>query len=246
MRGLGGRRTDDGRQVARRRLFRSGTLHEATPNDRRALEGLGIRVVIDLRSEFEQARQGYEWPAGRRVAAPLAKDSAVAAIFQRFEAGALGERDVEDWWNLTGVFGIPEAHPGSMRIIFRALLEAGPADGVLLHCTGGKDRTGVAVAFILEALGVTRTSIMDDFTLSNVEAAARAAEFVEWMRRATGRVLAPEVAYWLAGVKPEWLDELLGKVAIRYGSVAGYLATLGIGPAEVGALRAAYLEPAEA
>lgn len=244
LRELGGLPAADGRRVARGRLFRSGSLHEASAADRSALEARGVRVTIDLRSAFEQARQPYEWPAGRRVAAPLAGDEAVAAIFARFQAGSLSEHDIEDWWNLTGVFLIPREHAGSMRVIFSTLLEAGPGEGVLFHCTGGKDRTGVVAAFVLEALGVPREAILDDFLETNVEAAARAAEFIEWMRRATGRAMSPEAAYWLAGVKAEWLENLFARTEERYGSVAGYLRDeLDFGPDRVAALRGAYLGP---
>lgn len=245
LRELGGLPTADGRRVAGGRLFRSGSLHEVSEADRSALESMGVRIVIDLRSPFEQRRQSYEWPAGRKVAAPLAGDQAVAAIFRRFEAGTLSEQEVEDWWQLTGVFDIPTERCASMRTIFATLLEAGPQEGVLYHCTGGKDRTGVVSAIILEALGATRQAILGDFLLSNVDAAARAAEFIEWMRQATGRVMTPEAAYWLAGVKGEWLETLLGGMAERYGSVVGYLREeLAIGAGELAELRRRYLEPA--
>jgi len=244
LRELGGLPAADGRRVAFGRLFRSGSLHEASPTDRAELEAMGVRITIDLRSAFEQARQSYEWPSGRRVAAPLAHDEAVAAIFARFQAGGLTEQDVEDWWHLTGVFRLPEEHAASMRTIFTTLLEAGPAEGVLFHCTGGKDRTGVVAAFLLEALGAPRQVILEDFLLTNVGAAARAAEFVEWMKRATGQSMRPEIGYWLAGVKDEWLETLLDQTTARYGSIAGYLRDrLGFGASEVAALRAGYLEP---
>lgn len=245
LRQLGGLPTARGLQVVPNLLFRSGTLHEMTTGDRAVLEGLGIRIVIDLRSAFEQERQSYEWPVGRKVAAPLADDGAVAAIFGRFQAGSLSERDVEDWWNLTRVFDIPGDHRDSLRTVFRTLLEAAPAEGVLYHCTGGKDRTGVVSALVLDALGVARPAILDDFLLTNTGARARAAEFIEWMERATGRSLTPEAAYWLAGVKEEWLEEFFRRLADRYGSTAQYLRDeLGVGPEDLTALRRQYLEPA--
>lgn len=247
LRDLGGLPTGDGRRVVRGRLFRSGSLHEMTPADRSALEARGISVVIDLRSAFEQARHSYEWPAGRRVAAPLAEDEAVAAIFARFGAGTLSEREVEDWWNLTGVFDIPVVHRESLRLAFQTLLAAGPEEGVLFHCTGGKDRAGVAAVLVLEALGVTREAILADFLLTNLGARERAAEFSQWMQQATGHALSPEAAYWLAGVKAEWLEEFFERMTGRYGSLAGYLRReLDVGPGELAVLRAGYLEPAGA
>jgi len=240
---LGGLPTVDGRQVARRRLFRSGSLHEMSEADRRALESMGVRVVIDVRSLFEQERQPYEWLAGRKVAAPLADDEVVADIFRRFEVGELSELDFENWWTLTGVFDIPIEHHSSVGSIFGALQEAGPGEGVLIHCTGGKDRTGVAVALVLSARGVTREAIVEDFLLTNAEAKERAAEFVEWMRLATGRAMSAERAFWLAGVKGEWIETLLQRTAAAYGSVTGYLREeLGIGSGDLAVLQERFLE----
>ena len=239
---LGGLPTADGRQVAAGRLFRSGSLHEMSDGDRRALESRGVRIVVDLRSRYEQQRQSYEWPAGRKVAAPLAEDEVVADIFRRFEAGRMSELDVADWWNLTGVFDIPVQHHLSMGTIFATLLEAGPGEGVLFHCTGGKDRTGVTVAFVLSALGVIHDAIVEDFLLTNAEAAEGAAEIMAAVKRATGHPMSPETAYWLAGVKSEWIETLLQQTADRYGSVAGYLSEqLGIGAAELIGLQDRFL-----
>lgn len=245
LRELGGLPAAAGRRVAPGRLFRSGSLHEMTAGDRAALEAMGIRIIIDLRSSFEQQRQSYEWPAGRKVAAPLAEDGAVAAIFARFQAGSLSDGDVEDWWNLTGVYDIPARHRDSLHHIFITLLEAGAEEGVLYHCTGGKDRTGIVSALVLDALGVTREAIFEDFLLTNAGARARAAEFVQWMEQATGHALSPEAAYWLAGVKEQWLEEFFRRLADRYGSTAGYLRDeLQVGAGDLAVLRGRYLVPA--
>jgi protein-tyrosine phosphatase len=245
LRELGGLPAANEQRVAPGRLFRAGSLYEMTAVDRAALEAMGIRIIIDLRSSFEQQRQSYEWPAGRKVAAPLAEDGAVATIFARFQAGSLSERDIEDWWNLTGVYDIPTRHRDSLHTIFTTLLEAGADEGVLYHCTGGKDRTGIVSALVLDALGVTRQAILEDFLLTNAGARARAAEFIQWMKQATGHALSPEAAYWLAGVKEQWLEEFFRRLADRYGSTAGYLRDeLQLGAEDLAALRGRYLEPA--
>ena len=53
----------------------------------------------------------------------------------------------------------------AMREFFDVLLEDDGA--VLWHCTQGKDRTGVAAAAILLALGVDRDEIMRDYMRTN-------------------------------------------------------------------------------
>ncbi len=50
--------------------------------------------------------------------------------------------------------------------VFAALDHAAPG-AAIVHCTAGKDRTGVAVALVLESLGVRREAIVEDYTLTN-------------------------------------------------------------------------------
>ncbi len=67
------------------------------------------------------------------------------------------------------------------------------------------------------------------------------------MKQAAGWEMSPEVAYWLAGVKAEWLETLLRSLGERYGSVEGYFRSeLGLGPEDLAALREKYLEAAGA
>ena len=44
-----------------------------------------------------------------------------------------------------------------------AAVDAGPA---LVHCAAGKDRTGVLVALVLDAIGVQRSAVIADYVLS--------------------------------------------------------------------------------
>ena len=48
---------------------------------------------------------------------------------------------------------------------------------VLIHCNAGKDRAGVAVTLIMEALGVDRETIMEEFLLTNEMAVQRKKPF---------------------------------------------------------------------
>jgi protein-tyrosine phosphatase len=248
LRELGGLPTVDGRQVVRGLIYRSASLHEMTAADRLVLERRRIRTVIDLRSAWEQGHQAYTWPAGRHVAAPLADDDAVAVIWHAFMDGTMTEEAMADWWTTTGVFDAPAQFPGSVQAVFRALLEAAPGDAVLFHCTGGKDRTGAVAALVLRALGVTREATIADFLASNETMATpeRLEELAARLNRGRPRPLSPESLWALSGVKAEWLDEMLGRLAARYGSVETYLSdALGLTEADLDDLRDRYLEPAE-
>ena len=49
---------------------------------------------------------------------------------------------------------------------------------LVLHCTAGKDRTGVSTAFLLSILGVNRKVIEADYLLTNLDT-ERQADFIE-------------------------------------------------------------------
>ena len=230
------------------RLYRSGSLHDMTDDDRSALEALGIRTVIDLRSEWERRQHPYEWPRARIVLAPLIDDELVASINVRFRAGTIPSEELEDWWQLTRVFQAPEEHSSSIRVIFDTLLQAGPGDAVLFHCRGGKDRTGMVSALLLDALGVTREEILADFMLSSeIADDERVTENLAVIIDTAGlNSLSEEALSALTGVRREWLDTLFRRIEDRFGSVKGYLTDhVGIDDRALARLREMYLEPAE-
>lgn len=243
LRDIGGVPGLDGRLVQEGRLFRSGTPDQMTDADRRTLRDLGITTMIDLRSEYEQGHSPYEW--NRKVSAPVAHDHRVAGIFERFDAGTLTSEELEDWWALTQVYEAPFDHLDAIRTVFRTLLESKDDEAILLHCTGGKDRTGLVAALILEALGTPRDAIREDFLRTNTdveELVERSEEFAAFMEKAKRSGLTPDALFSLTGVKTEWLDKLIGRIEERQGSVIGYLANdVGIGDEGVVELRQLYL-----
>lgn len=244
-RDLGGRLTIDGSRVAPNRLFRSGSLHLMTDRDRQYLEARGITTVVDLRSPAERRHQPYVWPATTTVPAPLADDRVVADMMRRFEAGMITSAELEDWWSLTRVFQAPEEQVASLRTLFSTLMTLPPDEAVLIHCRGGKDRTGMVAAFILDCLGVRREDIMADFLLTNDAARAEPTdrEIAAFFQRFPS--FSPEAVAAMQGVRAEWLDTLFGRVAEQYGSVTRYVADhVGIGEVGVQQLRANYLQPA--
>ncbi|MCU0280541.1 MAG: tyrosine-protein phosphatase [Acidimicrobiia bacterium] len=246
LRDLGGIPAAGGRRVVPGRIFRSASLHGLTSAGRRALEERRIRTVVDLRSAWEQGHQPYQWPSGRHVAAALADDAAVSIIWQAFMDGTMTEAAMADWWTTTGVFDAPAIYPKSVRAVFAALLEAAPGEAVLFHCTGGKDRTGAVAALLLRALGAVPEAIVADFVASNETLATpeRLEELAARLNQGRGRPLSPEALFALSGVKAEWLDEMFGRLAARYGSVEAYFRdALGLTEADLEALRDRYLEP---
>jgi protein-tyrosine phosphatase len=110
---------------------------------------------------------------------------------------------------------------------------------LLIHCSAGKDRTGVAVTLILEALGVDDETIMQEFLLTNkiigAEAKAiriagqKANKSISTGSRINGsRTPSAEAYFPLIGVSPEMLEAFYDGVDENYGSMDAYLAELGL------------------
>jgi protein tyrosine/serine phosphatase len=106
---------------------------------------------------------------------------------------------------------------------------------ILIHCNAGKDRSGIAVALILEALGVDRDTIMEEYLLTNEIGRSQAkAELLSRVskdsRSGLRRNRGPSASAWLplVGVQSEMLETFYASVDEQYGSMEALLAELGV------------------
>lgn len=163
-RDLGGLPTSDGGTIRPGALVRADSLGRLTSAGRQAVLDHGVRTVIDVRFPAEAAAEPHPFREGSpdpvlylhlpvnagRDPDPDALSAAFAATRTRAEANCL-EID---------------ANPvGFARIV--AAFAGAPAGGVVIHCQGGKDRTGVAVALLLSLAGVPDEAIVVDYALSS-------------------------------------------------------------------------------
>lgn len=115
--------------------------------------------------------------------------------------------------------------------------------GLLLHCTAGKDRTGLGSAIILLALGVDEKTVMEDYLLSNVYRAEANKKTIEALKAQVQdeNVIAAVTA--LMGVQKEFLGAAIDEMKAKYGSIDAFLEKgLGITKAERAKLKAMYTE----
>ena len=109
----------------------------------------------------------------------------------------------------------------------------------MFHCSGGRDRTGIAAALALTVLGVEEAVICEDYRLSGEQLRPHTRHFVEQL--AMFGLTEPE---WLklvecrAATMAGFLDDLRGE----YGSALGYVEAIGVGSETVTAIRVALLE----
>jgi protein-tyrosine phosphatase len=232
-RDFGGYETEDGRRLRWRTVFRSDSLSKLSPSDIETLQGLGIHTVIDLRSTREIERSGRiaEEVPSRYYHLPMFEN------IEEYEARAkLAERPPPGDTYIEMLTGGSDAICGTLR----ALLEAEGRPSVI-HCTAGKDRTGILSGLVLSALGVSNEDVVADYVLTNESWEARIAyleqhdpEYLTMLRRVPSSVRTAQ---------PTTIQAVLDHVTTGWGSVPAYLESTGISTPELEALGVFLSEP---
>jgi len=229
VRDIGGYATLDGRCTRWRTLLRGDSLHRLSTADQATLLDCGVRTIIDLRAPAETRVAPSVFCLSRAVAyqhMPLISDVAqgvndpppvLAAIYHH----------------------ILDSAQERLAQLLRSLAQPG-ALPALVHCTAGKDRTGLVVALLLAIAGVPAPTIAADYTLSETYLGL---DFrAEARRRALAAGLDWNVYQQLLICPPELMLDALAYLDERYDGVRGYVRTIGLTEAEVDALRDALTE----
>jgi protein-tyrosine phosphatase len=237
-RDMGGYRTADGRHVKWGVLYRSGSMAKLTIADFQTLQSLRIQSIVDLRDNGERSREPLSRPAGFTPAV-LTTDyaldrSEIAKAFSTPNVTAEQARRIFDQFYAA----LPYQFAPQYRILFAQLL-AGKTP-LIVNCSAGKDRTGVASALILTALGVPRQTVVQDYMLSMKGfQPAKTASGVD--PRMAG--YSPQVAEILRGVEPRFLNAAFAAIESRPGGLNGYFRNeLKLTPADLKRLKSLYLE----
>ncbi|EFM12001.1 protein tyrosine/serine phosphatase [Paenibacillus curdlanolyticus YK9] len=245
-RDLGGYATSDGRHVKWGKLFRSGELAGLTDADKLQLKTIGLKTIIDYRSNAEVAQKpdpalsgatNIRMPAMKEVeGSSNATDlNSLIATGDLSALGKPGEMLVEA---NKGLVQAPDAYVSLMD----ALLAEKTAP-IVQHCTAGKDRAGLGSAIILLTLGVSESTVMDDFLLSNVYRAEANKQAMAYMGTIIKDADALASLQALMEVRQEYLQAAIDTMKQQYGSIDGFIEKgLGVSKAERAKLQAMYLE----
>ena len=232
-RDLGGYPGHDGRPLRWRRLFRSDHLGELTAADHETLRTLGVTRAFDFRGTQERAAQPYELSGLRQHS--LAIEPTVAQNML-----ALAEA------------GLPltaERMVGLMEELYRRLVNDESArfaqwfghlleddTPLVFHCTAGKDRTGIAAALLLLALGVPRDVVEEDYLYTNRVYRRPAST-------STAAAVPEDALAVLWGVQPRFLHAALDAIDSEHGGAQNYLARrMGLSQAARERLASMYLQ----
>jgi len=210
-------------------LYRSGDLSRIDGAGVEALRRLGIRRVIDLRADDEVARN----PTG--LGALAATTQRIPLFFGSVTSFFANDVSLAEMYR----YIVDDAGDGVVAAV-RGVLADQP---VVVHCTVGKDRTGVTVALTLAAAGVDLDDVVADYarseTLLPPAGTAAAVAFL--------RSQHPEARHLeeLATRSPApVMRELLAEVTSRFGSAADYLRARGMSDDEIAELRRVLIAPA--
>ena len=241
---LGGYLADEGKHVKWGQIYRGIPTGKLTGEaDRRLLDSLGLRLILDLRSSGEAKKEPDYVPDGARlvqICGLCAEDGTEIDFSPKDIEKLIGTAPQEDPVRL--MYRRMLNGNKAYRELFRAL-EAGETP-ILFHCTSGKDRTGVAAMLILLALGASDETICADYARTNL---CRAAEIEKAMADHAAEIAADPVQKlrWQtsAGVDPEIAPFVLRTIRQDYGSAENYLEKeYGLTPARLMRLRRMYLE----
>lgn len=244
---LGGYLTSDGRRVRSGLIYRSGSMHWLTVEDFMALGQRGVRTVVDFRDSRERAAEPVTWP---EAVAPLVlvSDDPSTGNAQFFGELMRPGMDGPGAQALMARFyrDIPTRYAPHYRQLFAQLL--GERTPLVFNCSAGKDRTGIAAALLLTALGVPRETVIDDYLLSNITfnpAIAATGGAAEDPQMAFFRALPRDVIGALMGVDRSYIENAFAAIEARPGGLEAYYRDeLGLDAAAIERLRTLYLEPA--
>jgi protein tyrosine/serine phosphatase len=230
VRDIGGHPTEDGAVTRRRVVVRADALKQLSDAGWTSLVDYGIARIVDLRFHDErEADPPRELPV-EVVHLPLLGDTLDPDYWAFLNEHLDDAEDAASYLRFSYVDFL-ERFDANFAQALRAIADA--SGTVLVHCMGGKDRTGLVVALLLRLAGVSRDRIDEDYAISEINLAP---EDEEWVRRAPDeleRLRRSRLIKSPAGVMRWVLTELEG----RCGSVPEYLLDAGLTATELAALR---------
>ncbi len=169
---------------------------------------MGIRTLIDLRTPHERAKNPYAIEGMHNLHLPLYSHISPALFTPFF----IGRHRLDVLYEL-----FLRRSALQFRRIVEALIEP-DALPALIHCTLGKDRTGLAIALILSALDVPNELIVEDYALTAKYASAAIQAQAQHMRAHPIRAAFLP----LLSVEPQHMAHALAFVEHRFGNAHAY------------------------
>lgn len=210
-RDLGGIKTVDGRYIKWGKLFRSDDLHNLLDTDLSYLSSIPLISIVDFRSEEEMTKAPDKIPAS--VKEDYKYSISPGNLMDAKNLMKLSEQQLDSAMMDMNILLVTDTACINEYKKFFSLLQDENEIPLMYHCSAGKDRTGMATALILYALGVDEKTIADDYLLSNVYLGDKYAEY---------KTKYPNLKP-LFEVKPEFLKAGIDRIKKDHKTVENYL-----------------------
>ena len=223
-RDLGGYPTVDGRETRWGAVVRSDNLTPLTDAGRAALVAYGVRSIVDLRRphEIEENPNPFAAPGPHGI-------RYTNIPFQ--DPAAPGEAEPE---TLALIYAtMLDRFAPRVAAVMTAIAQE-PDGGVLVHCAGGKDRTGLVSALVLSVAGVAPETVAADYALSGEYLRPREEAY---LLNGPGERAERERIVARYSPKAEVMIETLDYLNGRYGGVEPYLLHAGVSVGDIVSLR---------
>lgn len=243
-RDLGGIPVADGRLTRFGKIYRSDCLSKLKEDEIDKLRQNGLTCIIDLRSESEAAAninplskaEGFKY-----YNVPLLDqaNSALAGIIKEYKLKNKNTEKVEDLFAMMSKEDIENIFPPDMGDMYISLMEdsteeiarvfkimaENSSEGIVFHCTAGKDRTGVIAALLLMLAGACEREVIRNYV-----------QTYENNKRGLGEAIKPLESIfpsYLLRSDPEFIEKLLMHLRNKYKDAENYLMKIGVSSSEM-------------
>jgi protein-tyrosine phosphatase len=229
VRDLGGHSTEDGGATRFGAIVRADSIRQLSEAGWAELVAYGVATIVDLRGRDELAADPPAEPPVQVVHVPFFVDdeeawAEIEAAAKAAPTAAAATRDV--------YLVFLERFRANVATAIVALARA-PAGTIVVHCAGGKDRTGLLTALLLRLAGVGRADIAADYALSEERLRPRSDA---WLAQAETDAERERIRRGSA-TPAEAMTGVLEELERRYGSVAAYLQAGGVTEVELDRVR---------
>lgn len=227
-RDFGGHDTQNSRRVKQGLLYRSASLESASDNDLKKLSSLGIQTIIDLRTNKEKQKNPDRLPENSsfnliHIPIKVKMHDESGFILQLLSLLFGKGRQLDYHEAMTKVY---QEYVTDFCSEFSAVIRL-VSDRrnlpIVIHCVGGKDRTGFACSVILQMLGVPLDQVMHDYLLSNDYSFDAKDEFHERLRRFASFGVSIEKLDPIFEARWEYLEAAQNRMTKDFGSFDRYI-----------------------
>lgn len=260
IRDLGGYKTKDGKRLRWGLLYRGDHLTKLTDSDIEILERIGIKTVIDFRSDHE--RRIYPNKKIKTVMKtvncnPQSHFSELAGtainledenrkLIEDLDKGSIDSKFINNS-GLTSILSYKElvAEPVSQKAFKTMIHELISPESIpsLQHCRGGKDRTGFGVMLVLMLLGVSEDQIIADYLITRTVREKRNEVKRGQYERLTSNKNYLDYLMSLIDARPEYIKTAIELINQQYGGIHEYAKNiLNLSEAQIEQMKEYYLE----